>query len=354
MIAMLLVLGAAEMQADYFPLDPGTLWTYRTSSGRDYVKRVLGRDDTGVIVQHGDTEKHWLSVAADGVRVHRSKGVAFDVPLLIFRFPLKAGDAWTGQARAGADPVAYSFQTAGEEDVEVPAGKFRAVRVDWSMGATSGTTWLARGVGSVKESWAGGAGLDLVRVSRPAESWLPLKKGAKWVYGTDYDEKTDLVHEVTGTEKLGDVECFVVEHRSENAEEQRIRKLRVEWLAASDDGVRIHKMRRGVSDLAVEKPFFKVKAALRKDDEWSGEAAASENPTRHLTIVEGQEDVKVPAGAYACWKLKVRIESGTRHRAEGAEWYAKDVGLVKSEMTISAGGEDFKIVSELKKFEPGK
>ena len=62
----------------------------------------------------------------------------------------------------------------------------------------------------------------------------------------------------------------------------------------------------------------------------------------------------MPAGKYSCWKVKVKVESGTRHAAEGWEWYAKDVGLVKTDMTIKASGEDFQIVSELKKYEAGK
>jgi hypothetical protein len=348
MIALLL-----SLQVDYFPLEPGTTWTYLTSAGREYSKRVVAREGACAIVLHGATEKHWLSAGAEGVRVHRSKGVAFDVPLMLFRFPLKAGDAWAGEARAEGGPLAYSFTTAGEEDVDVPAGKFRAFRVDWTMGATAGKTWLARGVGSVKETFANG-GLDLVKMTRPDETWLPLKKGSKWTYSTDYDEKTDLVHEVIATEKVGDVECFVVEHRSENAEEKRIRKLRSEWLAPGEGGLLLHKVRRGQADMTIEKPFLKVKSAWRKDDEWTGEAKASENPSKYTFIVEGQEDVQVPAGKYACWKVKVKIESGTRHAAEGWEWYAKDVGLVKTDMTIRASGEDFQIVSELKKFEPGK
>lgn len=347
MMALILAL-----QVDYFPLEPGTTWTYLTRGGREYSKRVLGRDGDQTIVLHGTSEKHWLSVAADGVRAHRSKGVLFDVPLLLFKFPLKAGDAWSGEAKAEGRPLAYSFSTAAEEDVDVPAGTFRAFRVDWTMGATSGQTWLARGVGSVKERF-GEAGLDLLRVSLPDETWLPLKKGAKWTYSTDYDEKTDLVHEVVGTEKVGDVECFVVEHRSENAEEKRIRKLRGEWLSAGEGGVKILKVRRGQSDMTVEKPFFKLRLPFRKDDEWAGEAAAGENPSKYTTIVEGQEEVQVPAGKFLCWKLKVKVESGTRHKSESTEWYAKDVGLVKADTTISASGEDFQWVSELKKFDPG-
>jgi hypothetical protein len=70
--------------------------------------------------------------------------------------------------------------------------------------------------------------------------------------------------------------------------------------------------------------------------------------------VEGEEDVEVPAGKYKAVKVHVKIESGTRHSAEGTEWYAKNVGIVKSEITIKAGGEDFTMIAELKKFDAGK
>jgi len=53
-------------------------------------------------------------------------------------------------------------------------------------------------------------------------------------------------------------------------------------------------------------------------------------------------------------KVHVRIESGTRHSAEGTEWYAKNVGIVKIEMTIRAAGEEFTMISELKRFEQAK
>ena len=187
----------------------------------------------------------------------------------------------------------------------------------------------------------------------PAESYYPLGKGYKWTYGTDYTDDTVIVHEVTGTEKVGEVECFVVEHKTVSPT-LGTRMMRKEWLAADSEGVLIHKLQRGRSELEVVKPFHKLKSVMRKDDEWKGEAKASENPPHYQLRVEEEEDVEVPAGKYKAWKIHIRIESGTRHSAEGTEWYAKGVGLVKSEMTIRAGGEDFTLVSELKKFEGGK
>jgi len=53
------------------------------------------------------------------------------------------------------------------------------------------------------------------RAAAPAgDTYYPLAKGAKWVYSTDYADDTELVHEVIATEKVGTVDCFVVEHKT--------------------------------------------------------------------------------------------------------------------------------------------
>src|SRR5258706_6384090 len=88
---------------------------------------------------------------------------------------------------------------------------------------------------------------------RPGDSYYPLGKGHKWVYSTDYSEDTDLVHEVTGAEKVGDVECFIVEHKTVSVA-LGARMMRKEWLAADPVGIVIHKIQRGRSDMDVAKP----------------------------------------------------------------------------------------------------
>ncbi len=347
---------AALAQQEYFPLETGTTWTYRTDAGKDYVKKVVGRESVGgvdcAIVQHGDLEKHWMSASAEGVRVHRSRGVHFEKPLLLFKFPLAAGETWTGRSSVDGAEVLYSFKAAGEEEVEVPAGTFKAFRIDWSMGPAAGKTWLARGVGPVKESYATGA-LALVKVARPRPSAYPLVKGHKWTFKTDYDDVTEIVHEVVGTEKVGGKECFVLEVRSHNPEIGAPRVLRKEWLASGDEGVLIFKQQRGRTEMAVEKPFFKVKDPLRKDDEWRGAATADVNAPQYHSVVEGEEEVEVPAGTFKAWKLRVKSESG-RHVAEGFEWFAPGTGLLKYEMTFRSGNDGMTVTAELKKFERGK
>src|SRR6185295_4258742 len=108
------------------------------------------------------------------------------------------------------------------------------------------------------------------------DTYYPLAKGTKWTYTTDYGDDTVLVHEVTGTEKVGDTECFIVEHKTVGPE-LGTRLMRKEWLASDEDGVKIHKVSRGKSELDVEKAFFKIKHVLLKNDEWKGVAKAEEN-----------------------------------------------------------------------------
>jgi hypothetical protein len=190
-------------------------------------------------------------------------------------------------------------------------------------------------------------------LTRAGDTYYPLAKGNKWIYSTDYADDTELVHEVTGSEKVGGVDCFIVEHKTVSPA-LGTRMMRKEWLAADGDGTMIHKIQRGRSEMDVAKPFYKIKNAMKKDDEWKGEAKAEENAPHYTIRVEEEADVEVPAGKYKAWKVHLKIESGTRHAAEGTEWYVKNIGVVKAEITIRAGGEDFTLVSELKKFESGK
>jgi hypothetical protein len=186
----------------------------------------------------------------------------------------------------------------------------------------------------------------------PAE-WIPLAAGNRWVYRVDADADVEFIHEVVGREKVGETDCFVVEHRSMLPGLPSPRVLRKEWLSPSPAGVKIHRLQRGRSLMEVEQPFFKTKAALKKDDEWEGEAKTAENPPRYHVWVEDEETVEVPAGKFTARRLRLKIEAGEKFVSEGREWYVRGVGLVKSEMTIRIGSEGTSIAAELKSFRPG-
>ena len=170
--------------------------------------------------------------------------------------------------------------------------------------------------------------------------YLPLEVGAKWVYATNYD--VEIEYEVTAKEKVGEVECLVMERRSMG---RMIRRL---WLAPGKDGIWIHKLQQGRTVMEVKKPFPKIRDILKKDLEWEGDAAAGEKEAHYHWRVQEKEEVKVPAGTFDAWKIRTTSQQGEVHFVEGYEWHAVGVGMVKKELTFYVSNKPMKVVYELK------
>jgi hypothetical protein len=80
---------------------------------------------------------------------------AFNEPECQLKLPLRAGDTWESLFDGRPD-ITVKYTTGKEEDVEVPAGKFRAIRIDSVMTVKDSkfetTDWYAPGVGLVKST----------------------------------------------------------------------------------------------------------------------------------------------------------------------------------------------------------
>jgi hypothetical protein len=115
--------------------------------------------------------------AAGVVRVAVGGGLP-DPPLPLLKLPAKAGDTWDWVV-AGfdglKDPPKLTFTVRGEEAVEVPAGKFQAVRVDRGSGrgpfASTRSDWYAPGVGLVKsvEAFGGTEKTSVLKAFTPGK-----------------------------------------------------------------------------------------------------------------------------------------------------------------------------------------
>jgi len=81
----------------------------------------------------------------------------YDPPDALLRLPARAGDAWERVPTKKECGISrFHSRVVGEEDVVVPAGKFKAVRVDVTT-VVFGTelkasNWYAPGVGLVKQT----------------------------------------------------------------------------------------------------------------------------------------------------------------------------------------------------------
>jgi hypothetical protein len=157
-----LALAAAIQDAEWFPLKDDHRWTYETGDGKESVKADMGEskvgDKTGRSLSgFGQwevfAEAAVVAVTKEGVTVLRLGKAKPD--LLWVKFPLKAGDTWTSKGNFGDVMVEFTFATAAEEEIEVPAGKYKAFKVTATFADEEGTkgelvTWYAKGVGEVR------------------------------------------------------------------------------------------------------------------------------------------------------------------------------------------------------------
>jgi hypothetical protein len=87
-----------------------------------------------------------IAVSADGLFRVAANGKTLDRPVPLFKTPAKVGTKWDA---GGDSPVSYEI--VKEEDIEVPAGKYKALRVEATYeGKVQTVLWFAPSVGLVK------------------------------------------------------------------------------------------------------------------------------------------------------------------------------------------------------------
>src|SRR6266404_6124216 len=180
--ALVLASGAAARKpkptkpdADYFPLRVGDSWTYRNSESGGYTLKVLSEEPqegatvryvvelrSEVIIQNVFSKvAGWVFHHAESYPEHEGLKAIYDPPKQYLPNPPVAGQKWEW---TGKDPTQTERHEKNRvvrfENITVPAGKFRAMKV---MSEVSGasipmikTNWYADGVGLVKATTEGG------------------------------------------------------------------------------------------------------------------------------------------------------------------------------------------------------
>jgi hypothetical protein len=166
-----LTLGAPRPKVDdkpvlYYSTTVGDQWVLTLGTGKDAIetpmKEVVEVDWKGgtahvtfVTINKDKTRGTPITfeVSDQGVYWVANEGTPLNKPWCYLKLPAKRGDKWENTvAGANGNPVVTAYTVIGEEEVETPAGKFKAVKVE--MEAESGkvrrTDWWAPGVGLVK------------------------------------------------------------------------------------------------------------------------------------------------------------------------------------------------------------
>jgi hypothetical protein len=156
-----------EKQPNYYPVGVGHTWEYDlqvagmtktftakfTKSEKDGDKELflLEAEIDGMNVP---MTEH-VSVSAAGVMRHKFNGIALETPLPLLKYPYKAKDSWTTKTKIGGDELEVKAETGEVEEIETPAGKYRAVPVTLEaeqMGMKVVTTyWFVADVGIVSQ-----------------------------------------------------------------------------------------------------------------------------------------------------------------------------------------------------------
>ncbi len=155
------------LSTEYFPLSEGHAWSYKqtvTLKGKTTDKTahvfVVGRSTVGknegfVVQGWGGADRAVLQVSEEGVRVLQMESNDQE-SLYFLKFPLKVGATWEGKLKAGEQIKAMNFEVAGEEEITVPAGKFKAFRVKLTSKESPdhvGEIWYARDFGEVRSKY---------------------------------------------------------------------------------------------------------------------------------------------------------------------------------------------------------
>jgi hypothetical protein len=152
---------------DYFPTTVGDRWVteMRYPSGTsEYTEVVTAveKKDGGRVVTVGREANGKLLPQTSDVRVTDTGlfrvsllGTVYDEPYCILKLPLKPGESWTAQVKSdGTVTSTFKYRAIKEEAVEVPAGKFKAFRIEVdtdSQGRTGKSViWYDARAGAVK------------------------------------------------------------------------------------------------------------------------------------------------------------------------------------------------------------
>jgi len=144
-----------------YPLRVGTKCVHQLANGEvaftvTKVEKVEGGHRVTTEVADGTTNQKYIQaaiVSARGVELVEHAGQAIDPPIAWLKLPHAEGNKWSATwLQSGTK---FDFATKGWEEVEVPAGRFRAIkveRVETVGDAVQGTTtyWYSPGLGCIK------------------------------------------------------------------------------------------------------------------------------------------------------------------------------------------------------------
>jgi hypothetical protein len=172
---------------DYYPLKVGTKWNYELDAGqpqKGMITSVIAAEENAdgkpiarlevyINGQKAQTTEHLMS-NKDGVFRVKINNQELDPPLCILKYPIKAGQKWDTKTTAMRQQLDVTCREGAVEDVQVPAGKYKAVpcTIETSQQTPQGamkivnTYWFVDDVGVVKQKMDIGGKVILMELTK--------------------------------------------------------------------------------------------------------------------------------------------------------------------------------------------
>jgi hypothetical protein len=165
MLASLTRAQDAKKPPNYFPLDVGNEWHYRTTENGTKSNHILRigkleefKGEKLARLESPDINRsEHLAQTDKGIFRHRANGDEVTPPFCLLPYPATPGAKWSGVFTIAKSQAKYTGEIVKEETVAVPAGKFKALRAVITLeekGKMIETTyWFVQDMGIVKQSF---------------------------------------------------------------------------------------------------------------------------------------------------------------------------------------------------------
>ena len=134
-------------------------WNEKSTETIEWVTAVEIKGGMTVVSftrEEGGPTMYQYGASADGMFRVSSRELVYEPPYRLLKLPPKEGETWEVESPAtpGNPSRKFKYTSGKEEEVEVPAGRFKAVRVEMENGINGAvlrtTYWHAPGAGMVK------------------------------------------------------------------------------------------------------------------------------------------------------------------------------------------------------------
>jgi hypothetical protein len=151
----------------YYPLKVGSKWHYQVDAGEgrkvlivNQIAKIENIDGQNLArletVANGEVKAtEHLSSNDQGVFRNRYNGMEVTPPVCLLKYPIKEGQSWETETKAGEQQLTVSGRE-GRAEIQVPAGKYQTVTclIETSVNGMKISTnyWFAPDVGVVKQT----------------------------------------------------------------------------------------------------------------------------------------------------------------------------------------------------------